>query len=69
MGAGAYVMDAVKWLGGDEEIMGAPASEEDIRLVHSRKEDQIWFYLTIFAMPALVLGGGLAFTLRRRRRS
>ena len=69
VGAGAYVMDAVKWLGGDEEIMGAPASEEDIRLVHSRKEDQIWFYLTIFAMPALVLGGGLAFTLRRRRRS
>ena len=69
MGAGAYVMDGIKWLGGDEEIIGETVSEEDIRIVHSRKEDQIWFYLTIFAMPVLVLGGGIAFTLRRRRRS
>ena len=69
VGAGAFVMDGIKWLGGDEKIIGETASEEDIRIVHSRKEDQIWFYLTIFAMPALVLGGGLLFTLRRRRRS
>jgi len=69
MGAGAYVMDGIKWLSGDEEIMGETSSEEDVRMVHTRKEDQVWFYLTIFAVPALVLAGGLAFTLRRRRRS
>ncbi len=69
MGAGAFVMDGVKWLGGDEEIMGETTSEEDVRMVHTRKEDQVWFYLTIFGMPALVLAGGLMFTLRRRRRS
>lgn len=62
-------LDALKWLGGEEEAIGEVQSEEDVRIVHSRKEDQIWFYLTIFGVPALVLGGGLVYTRRRRRRS
>lgn len=61
--------DAIKWLGGEEDFIGATTSEEDVRMVHTRKEDQLWFYLTIFAMPALVLLGGVFYTRRRRKRS
>ncbi|MCK5796686.1 MAG: Gldg family protein, partial [Deltaproteobacteria bacterium] len=58
--------DAIKWLGGEERFIGAVSNEEDVRIVHTRKEDQLWFYLTIFAMPALVLAVGLFYTRRRR---
>ncbi len=66
-GNGYAVLDAIKWLGDEEETMGETTSEEDIRLVHTREKDQVWFYLTIFGVPALVLAGGLFYTRRRRR--
>lgn len=68
LGNGHFFLDSVKWLSGDEEIIGETSSEEDVRIVHTRKEDQLWFYLTIFAVPALVLAGGLFYTRRIRRR-
>jgi ABC-type uncharacterized transport system involved in gliding motility auxiliary subunit len=58
--------DGIKWLGGEERFIGAVTTEEDVRMVHTRKEDQLWFYLTIFAVPALVMAGGLVYTRRRR---
>ncbi len=58
--------DGIKWLGGEERFIGAVTNEEDVRIVHTRKEDQLWFYLTIFAVPAFVLAGGLFYTRRRR---
>ncbi|MBK8481581.1 MAG: Gldg family protein [Proteobacteria bacterium] len=61
------LLDAFKWLGGDERLIGETASEEDIPIAHTRQQDQLWFYLTIFGMPALVLGFGLLYTQRRRR--
>ncbi len=65
----AYLfLDAIKWLGGEERFIGETTSEEDVRITHTRKEDQVWFYLTIFAVPALVLGGGIFYTRRRRRK-
>ncbi|MBW2732404.1 MAG: Gldg family protein [Deltaproteobacteria bacterium] len=63
-----FVMDALKWLVGEEAFLGAPTSEEDVRIMHTRKEDQIYFYLTIFALPLLVLVGGLLYTRQRRRK-
>ena len=68
MGNGYLFIDALKWLGGEEKYIGEVTSEEDVRIRHSRKDDQVWFYLTIFAMPALVLGGGLTYIRRQRRR-
>jgi ABC-type uncharacterized transport system involved in gliding motility auxiliary subunit len=62
-------IDAVKWLGGEEEYIGETTSEEDVRIMHTREKDQWWFYLTIFAMPALVLAAGLIYVSRRRKRS
>jgi hypothetical protein len=60
--------DAVKWLGGEESFAGQVNTEEDVRIEHTRQEDLVWFYSTIFGFPALVLGGGLLLARRGRRR-
>jgi ABC-type uncharacterized transport system involved in gliding motility auxiliary subunit len=64
-----FFVDSMKWLGGEEEYIGETSSEEDVRIMHTREKDQWWFYLTIFAMPALVLAVGLVYVSRRRKRS
>jgi len=59
-------LDAVRWLGGEESFMGAIASTEDVKIEHTKQKDQVWFYGTIFAVPALVLGLGLLYSRRSR---
>ena len=61
-------VDAVRWLGGEESWSGQQTTEEDVRIEHTKKEDQIWFYSTIFGMPALVLGAGLFGSRRARQK-
>jgi hypothetical protein len=64
----AYLfLDALRWLGGEERFTGTISSEEDIPISHTRKQDIVWFYSTIFAAPALVLGLGFVMTRRGRR--
>jgi hypothetical protein len=58
------VVDFIRWLGGDERLAGTINNEEDVPVRHTRKQDVIWFYASVFAAPALVLGIG--FTVRRR---
>jgi hypothetical protein len=62
-------VDSLAWLIGNEELSGEVASEEDIPIEHSREQDKVWFYGTIFAVPAPVLLAGLWIARRRRRRS
>jgi hypothetical protein len=62
------ILDALKWLAGEEALAGAPTSEEDAPLVHKKDEDAVWFYGVTFLVPALVLGGGLALSRRGGRR-
>jgi hypothetical protein len=62
-----FLVDIVRWLGGEESFAGEISSEEDVRLEHSREKDVLWFYGTILGAPALVLGLGLAFARRARR--
>ena len=54
----------VRWLAGDERLAGTINNEEDVPVRHTRKQDVAWFYASVFAAPALVLGIG--FTVRRR---
>lgn len=68
VGNQVFFVDAVRWLGGEESWSGEQTSEEDVRIEHTKKEDQLWFYSTIFGMPALVLGAGLTSVRRARRR-
>jgi hypothetical protein len=65
----ALVLDLMRWLGGEERFAGQVSSEEDVPVAHTRKEDLLWFYLSIFAVPAAVLGVGYVMTGRRKRRT
>ncbi|MEJ7731629.1 MAG: DUF4350 domain-containing protein [Polyangiaceae bacterium] len=59
-------VDALRWLGGEESFIGQASTAEDVRIEHTKQKDVIWFYGTIFAAPALVLGLGLLYTRRVR---
>jgi hypothetical protein len=61
------LLDAVRWLGGEESFVGEINDEEDVRIEHSKQKDLAWFYSTIFGAPVLVLGVGLAISRRARR--
>lgn len=58
--------DAARWLSGEEAMAGEVASEEDVPMTHSRKQDAAWFYGTIFVIPAAVILMGFLVTRRRR---
>lgn len=63
------VHDGLKWLVGEEKFMGKVSSEEDVRIVHTKEQDVVWFYSTIFAVPLVVLGAGIAYNKLRGRRA
>jgi hypothetical protein len=58
--------DAVRWLGGEEQITGTISNEEDVAITHTRRQDLWWFYTSIFLVPGLVLGLGVIMTRNRR---
>jgi hypothetical protein len=61
------VLDVIHWLMGDEAYSGLVATEMDLPIVHTRKQDVAWFYGTIFLAPALVVSVGWAATKRRKK--
>lgn len=63
-----FVVDAIRWLAGDEGEQGVIESSDDVRIQHTKQQDKAYFYLTIFGAPALVLGVGLWLSRRWRRR-
>lgn len=63
-----FVIDGVRWLVGDESIAGEINSEDDVPIVHTKKQDSIWFYGSSFLAPALVLAIGFLVTRRRSRK-
>jgi hypothetical protein len=62
------IVDALRWLGGEESFAGEVNSEEDVRIEHTQQKDAVWFYATIFGAPAIVLGLGLALSQRGKKR-
>jgi gliding motility-associatede transport system auxiliary component len=60
--------DVLQWLADENRIPGLPTSEEDIKIRHTRDEDKIWFYGTVFAVPLIILGLGFATRWGRGRR-
>ena len=61
-----FLLDAVRWLVGEESFAGEVSSEEDVRLEHTKEKDVFWFYSTIFGAPAAVMGLGLMLARRNR---
>jgi hypothetical protein len=62
------LLDAVRWLGGEESLSGEVNSEDDVRIEHTKDKDVFWFYLTIFGVPALVLLVGLLVSRKAKRK-
>ncbi|MCL2823107.1 MAG: Gldg family protein [Polyangiaceae bacterium] len=63
-----FGFDVLRWLGGEEAFAGVVETPDDVRIEHTKQKDKVYFYLTIFGVPALVLGIGLlTHTLRQRR--
>ena len=62
--------DGLKWLFQEESLVGGVGAEEDVRILHTKEEDVIWYYTTIFGVPLAILGVGILYNgLRRRRRA
>jgi hypothetical protein len=61
-------LDVTHWLMGDENLAGVASSEADVPITHTRKQDVIWFYSTIFLAPALVIFAGVLVTRSGKRR-
>jgi hypothetical protein len=65
VGNRTFALDSVRWLLGEDAI-GAPSSEADVPMQHTRGQDVLWFYATLFLAPALALTVGVVVTRRRR---
>ena len=68
-GSRVFARDAIRWLTKDEALSGDISSEQDVKIVHTREEDQAWFWGTVVGFPLAILGVGLLNIRRRRTRS
>lgn len=66
VGNALYFADSLKWMVGESEMAGAIATEEDVKIRHTNKEDAVWFHGTVIVVPLMVLGAGFFATRRRR---
>ncbi|MGE0172810.1 MAG: Gldg family protein [Oligoflexales bacterium] len=62
------VLDTIKWIMGDAKISGEIASEEDVKIRHSRARDLFVFHGSIFFVPVLFLIAGYFATRKRKPR-
>lgn len=60
--------DAIRWLGGEEDLAGTIQSEKDVKIQHTEDQDKLWFYSTVGLAPFLVLALGLGYVWWYRRR-
>ena len=62
-----FMVDSARWLIGEESMSGEVQNEEDVKIQHTRDEDWVWFYVTVMAVPLMVLGFGFVIVRIRRR--
>lgn len=65
-GNASLLVDSVRWLVGQSDIIGETISEEDIKIQHSKSRDLIVFHGSIYLVPILVLIFGF-FANRSRK--
>ncbi len=53
-----FVYDTLNWLVHVEDQSGTIESEKDVRIRHSKEDQQWWFYVTVLGIPLLLLGAG-----------
>lgn len=62
-----FLVDSVQWLEGNESAAAEVPDLEDTAIVHTRGEDQAWFWGMIVGMPLFVLIFGLVIRRFLRR--
>jgi hypothetical protein len=60
--------DVLKWLLGDQRAGGVVSREQDVAVAHTHKDDVVWFYLSVFVVPVIILILGLGTRWGRGRR-
>ncbi|MFO0726592.1 MAG: Gldg family protein [Myxococcota bacterium] len=60
--------DGVYWLRDVKDPVLPTMAEDDVRIVHKRDDDNLWFYSTTIGVPVLVAAAGVVVVRRRRRR-
>jgi len=68
VGNQAFFSETVGWLAQDPSIGGEQESEEDIKIKHTKEDQQYWFLSALAGVPGLVMLIG-ALNVRRRSRS
>lgn len=63
-----FAVDVVRWMLGEEALIGETTNEEDVKIQHTRDDDWVWFYLTVIGAPLLVFGVGMVRIRLRRSR-
>lgn len=66
-GNGFLVVEGLKWLLGEDQLMGVTNSELDVPLARTQTQDKAWFFGTLFLAPSAVLGIGVLARRRSRR--
>lgn len=61
-----FYQDTVHWLYRREALAGAANARKDVRILHTKSTQQIWFYGTVIVVPLAVFCLGLWWTRRRR---
>jgi len=59
--------DGLRWLQGEPPGDGPPLTEQDRVVQHGGRDERLWFYATVFAVPLLLLGVAWLQWRRRRR--
>ncbi len=58
-GNSMLMAQSMAWLANRAEKAVYPNSEKDVRILHAKDDDWLWFYLPVVGVPLLVLGFGL----------
>lgn len=62
------LVSSFRWAFSDDSMLTSSSSEEDVRIQHTKKENIVWFYLTVCTIPFIILLIGFVVLRVMRRK-
>jgi hypothetical protein len=56
--------ESIRWVTAGDLPPGLTGKEKDVKIIHAKDDEWVWFYLPVFAVPLLMLGLGFWFSGR-----
>ena len=56
--------ESIRWVTAGDLPPGLTGKEKDVKIIHAKGDEWVWFYLPVFAVPLLMLGLGFWFSGR-----